>query len=162
MRTPRFVLVPILLAAIACTSGETSSTPASTPGAGTSSTPTALSTVNASDVRQVPGRYTYANEGVTVDLSWSGEGTGTLTIQNKSGGDLQPPGLYAVTPTGAQVHATVQNSKTISNGDSVTLTVTFPATLKPEDAGLIALLFGDQDWGALSPVVTQGSVTISP
>jgi hypothetical protein len=99
---------------------------------------------------------------VSVQFEWNGSGPGTLTIDNGSGGDLQSPRIYAVTPTGAEVHAMVANSKPIPDGDKVTLHVTFPPSLKPEDAGLIALLFGGQNWGALSPVVTEGSVTVSP
>jgi hypothetical protein len=40
----------------------------------------------------------------------------------------------------------------LSDGAKGEYTVTFPG-LQPDDAGLIVLLLGDENWGALSPKV---------
>ena len=137
--------------AVACT-GSTANTASTTTAA---QSPTSLPTVDTGRVQFVEGEYTYENEGVTVDLTWKG-GPGQLTVDNGSGGDLQPPGLYAVTSSDEEIRATVANSATIPDGGSETLRVTFLASLKPADAGLIVLEFGDENWGALSPVIKSG------
>jgi hypothetical protein len=155
VRTAKLALTVLTLAlvpaGVACTSGGTSTTTPTTTT--TAETPSSLPTVNEA-FTVVDGEYTYENEGVKVALTWKG-GTGDLSIHNGSGTDLQAPGLYAVTATDQEVQATVGDAATVLDGQSATLKVTFPASLKPEDAGLIVLEFGDQNWGALSPVVTS-------
>jgi hypothetical protein len=95
-----------------------------------------------------------------VDLTWEG-GVGELSIENGSGEDLGAPGLYAVTQQQEHVDATVTDAAPIPDGGSATLQVTFPDSLKAADAGLIAILFGDENWGALSPVIESSSATPS-
>lgn len=164
MRTAKLALTVLTLAlvpaGVACTS-DTSSTTTSTSGE-TGTTPTSLSTSDLGPVQFAEGEYGYENEGVTVALTWKGDGPGTLKVDNGSGGDLQAPGLYAVTAADQEVPANVANAATIPDGDSVTLQVSFPTSLKPADAGLIVLEFGDQNWGALSPVIkSEGSASPS-
>jgi hypothetical protein len=155
VRTAKLALTVLTLAlvptGVACTSGGTSTTTPTTTTA--AETPSSLPTVN-EPFQIVDGEYTYENEGVKVALTWKG-GTGDLTVHNGSGTDLQAPGLYAVTAADQEVPATVADATTVLDGQSATLKVTFPASLKPADAGLIVLEFGDQNWGALSPVVTS-------
>jgi hypothetical protein len=164
MRNARFAVSVLLLAVVsagvACTGG-TSST--ASPSGATSPAPTSLSTVDIGKVQFVEGEYSYENDGVTVGLTWKGDEPGTLKVENGSDGDLQAPGLYAVTASDQEIPATVADAATIPQGDDVTLRVTFPSSLKPADAGLIVLEFGDQNWGALSPVIqSEGSATPSP
>jgi hypothetical protein len=131
--------------AAACTGGGTTST-------GTTTTePTAPPTVDQGDVAFAPGEFVYQLHGVKAELTWNG-GSGELTITNNSGGQLGAPALYAVTHEGQRVDATVQGAAPMSDGDGATLKVTFPSTLKPADMGIIALVFGDQNWGAFAPV----------
>jgi hypothetical protein len=152
------LFLAVVSAAVACTGGTSSTTP---PSGATSPAPTSLSTVDIGKVQFVEGEYSYENEGVTVSLTWKGD-PGTLKVSNGSDGDLQAPGLYAVTPSDQEIHATVAGAATIPQGGDATLRVTFPSSLKPADAGLIVLEFGDQNWGALSPVIqSEGSATPS-
>jgi hypothetical protein len=152
------LMLALAPAAVACT-GSTANTASSTATA--PQTATSLPTVN-EPFQIVAGEYTYENEGVTVALTWKGDGPGALKVDNGSGTDLQPPGLYAVTAADQEVRGNVAGAATIPDGGSVTLQVTFPASLKPADAGLIVMKFGDQNWGALSPVVTsEGSASPS-
>jgi hypothetical protein len=146
-------------AGVACTSATTST---STSASAASPAPTSLATVDTGPVQFEEGEYSYENEGVTVMLTWKGDGPGELTVDNGSGGDLQAPGLYAVTASDQEVRATVADATAIPDGDKVSLQVTFPSSLKLTDAGLIVLEFGDQNWGALSPVIkSEGSATPS-
>jgi hypothetical protein len=132
--------------AAACTGGGSTTT--STSG---TSEPTAPPTVDQGDVAFAPGQFAYQLHGVKAQLTWNG-GTGELTVTNGSGGPLDAPALYAVTHEGRRVDATVQGAAPIPDGDGVTLKVTFPDTLKPADMGIIALLFGTENWGAFAPV----------
>lgn len=141
-------ILAVALAATACT-GESGDVDPRSPAPSESPLPT-----EDIDVRLVEGEYTYENNGVVATFSWH-DGEGTLTIDNGSGQELGPPSLYAVTPQQTEVSATVDGAAAIPDGGSVTLQVTFPDTLKPADAGLIALVFGDHNWGALSPVVSS-------
>jgi hypothetical protein len=113
--------------------------------------PTALPTVD-QPVDFVPGEWTYENNGVTVAFSWD---SGELTVENGSGQELGEPGLYAVTQTQQRVDADVADATAIDDGGSVTLTVAFPGDLQLEDVGMVAIVFGEQNWGALSPVVAD-------
>ncbi len=99
----------------------------------------------------MPGRFAYSYLGVGATLSWSG-GEGTLKVHNGSDTQLGAPGLYAVTTDRPQVPGTVTDAAAIPAGGSGTFAVAFPSDLAPDDVGLIALLFGDENWGAFSPV----------
>jgi hypothetical protein len=142
-------LIPALLAVsmvgVACTGDEvtTSSDPT------TSDTP--LPTVDV-PVAFVPGEWEYDNNGVAVTYSWD---TGALTVDNRSGAELGAPGLYVVTQTQQRVDAEVAQTAPIPDGASADLMASFPPDISLEDVGLVALLFGDQNWGAMSPVIAE-------
>ena len=163
MRVAKLALTFLTLALVPAAAGCTGSTSSSTTStSGTSETPSSLPTSDLGPVQFVEGEYSYENEGVTVDLTWKGDGPGTLKVDNGSGTDLQAPRLYAVTAADQEIPATVTDAATIPDGESVTLQVSFPASLKLADAGLIVLEFGDQNWGALSPVIkSEGSASPS-
>jgi hypothetical protein len=138
-------MLAVALAGVACTAEGDVATPPPSPDE------SPLPTVDV-DVRFVEGEYEYEKNDVTVALSWNG-GTGELTVDNGSGAELGSPSLYAVTPQQTQVLAEIAEAAPIADGGSATLAVAFPDSLRPEDAGLVAIRFGDQNWGALSPVV---------
>jgi hypothetical protein len=144
------LMLALALAGVACTGDGTTSTSTTT-----SQEPTAseLPTSNVA-VTFVEGEYVYENNGVSVTFSWK-SGTGTLKVDNGSGFELGPPSLYAITPTQERVDATVADASPIADGATLETQVTFPASLKAADAGLIAIVFGDQNWGALSPKVIE-------
>ncbi|MGZ4132696.1 MAG: hypothetical protein ACXVWF_06595 [Actinomycetota bacterium] len=139
----------------ACTGGSTVSTSA----VSSTQTATALSTVD-QPVKFVPGEYDYSYQDVNVTFSWKG-GTGILTVDNGSGTQLGAPGMYVETHQQTRVDAVVKDAKPIPDGKTVRLDVTFPSTLKAEDVGLFAILFGQENWGALSPAIAS-SATPAP
>ncbi len=100
----------------------------------------------------VPGEWTYENNGVTVAFSWE---SGTLSVENGSGAELGPPGLYVVSQTQDRSDAEVAETAPIPDGEAAELVATFPEDLSLKDVGLVVLLFGDQNWGALSPVAVE-------
>jgi hypothetical protein len=152
----RLRVAPLALALtvglVACTGGGgsdasvTPSTPSESP----------LPTVDVGPVAFVPGKFAYAYLGVEAMLSWSG-GTGTLEVHNGSGAELGRPGLYAVTAERPRVQGTVTDSTTIPGGATAAFAVSFPSDLSPDAVGMIALLFGEENWGAFSPVPKRTS-----
>lgn len=143
----RFVLLLVVaLAAGACTGDDA---PSVQPDETTS--PSALPTVDV-PVEFVPGEWTYENHDVTVTFSWD---SGRLTVDNGSGEELGDPRLYAFTQTQQRVDAEIADSAPVADGGSATLTAAFPAELELADVGLVVIEFGEQNWGALSPVVAE-------
>jgi hypothetical protein len=136
----------LALGLVGCTGGpaDTSTTPSTPPES-------PLPTVDVGPVAFVPGKFAYSYLGVEATLAWSG-GNGTLDVHNGSGSELGPPGLYAVTADQPQVPGTVTDPAAIPVGASATFPVSFPSDLSPDAVGMIALLFGDDNWGAFSPV----------
>jgi hypothetical protein len=141
------LLLVVALAGTACTGDDPSPSPDDT-----SSSASPLPTVDV-PVDFVPGEWTYENNGVTVAFSWEG---GALSVENGSGAELGAPGLYVVTQTQERVDGEVAGAAPIPDGDSGDLVATFPGDLTLADVGLVVLMFGDQNWGALSPVVAKG------
>lgn len=140
------LLLILALAGVACTGDDPSPSPTDPIDAG-SPLPTEDVPVDF-----VPGEWTYENNGVTVAFSWEG---GALSVDNGSDAELGPPGLYVVTQTQERVDAEVAATAPVPDGDAVDLVAAFPADLTLDDVGLVVLLFGDQNWGALSPVVVE-------
>jgi hypothetical protein len=99
----------------------------------------------------IEGEYTYENHGVVVSLSLDGV-TGTLTVENGGETELGPPGLYAFTPEQERVDAEVTPAEPTAPDAEASFEVAFPDDLDPADMGFVALLFGDSNWGLLSPV----------
>jgi hypothetical protein len=142
---PALLLVLALMGA-ACTGDDPSPSPSDTTDTG-SPLPTEDVPVDF-----VPGEWTYENNGVTVAFSWEG---GTLSVENGSGAELGPPGLYVVSQTQERFDAEVAETGPIPDGDAAGFVATFPDGLTLKDVGLVVLLFGDQNWGALSPVAIE-------
>lgn len=150
VKRTRFVLLfvsALVMVGATCTNETTTTTTPPSP------TGSPLPTVDV-PVDFVEGEYTYENFGVVVHLSWDG-GAGEMTIENGSGKLLETPGLYAVTREQTQVPADIPDAAPIPAGEQVTLEVVFPDSLSHDDAGLIALTFGDDNWGALAPVIKE-------
>jgi hypothetical protein len=129
--------------ATACTSGgdgDGSPTPASP----TSPLPTG-------PVRFQPGEFRYEFGAVTATLSFDGS-SATLDVKNASGAALAKPSLYVIDATGVRHDGTVDAGVEIPDGDSATFQVAFPDEVKPRTIGLVILLFGDSNYGAMAPV----------
>ena len=145
---PRTLLVALSLAALtlgaACTSDTTETTASSV-------SPSALPT---SDVNAtiVPGEWTYDYLGVKATFEWK-DGPPILTVKNASGAEVGAPSVYAVTQDQRHVDGKMDLDEPLADGGTGTYTVRFPAELTREDVGLIVLMLGDVNWGALSPKV---------
>jgi hypothetical protein len=140
------ILVVVAAAATACTGGGGGS------GGGATSPPTsAPPTVDTGPIQFQPGQYRYDFGGVTATLSLSGM-TATLEVQNASGAELGPPGIYAIGGDDTRRDAEIADAAPIPDGDSGTFTVSFPKELDPKTLGLLILRFGDSNYGAFAPV----------
>ncbi len=150
MRTSTRLTAALVLAlgliATACTGDDPSTDPADP-----TTTGSPLPTVDV-PVDFVPGEWTYENNDVTVAFSWE---TGSLSVENGSGAELGAPGLYVVTRTQEHVDAEVADTAPVADGDPADLVATFPPDLALADVGLVVLRFGEQNWGAMSPVVAE-------
>lgn len=81
--------------------------------------------------------------------------SGTLQVSNGSGAELGPPGMYVVTRTGEQVDGVVQDAAAVLDGEEATFEVTFPDPVTEGTVGLVILLFGDDNYGAMTPVAAN-------
>jgi hypothetical protein len=144
---PRRIIPLLLLIAvigIACTGGGDGNA-MRTPAASTTSPPPT------GPVHYTPGEFGYAFGGVTATLSFDSH-TATMDVKNATGASLDAPGLYVIMGTGDRVDGTIGDAAPIADGDTATFHVTFPANVTPKSIGLVILLFGDSNYGALAPV----------
>jgi hypothetical protein len=136
----------VLLAAIAvgCHGG----------GSGSTVPPTASGPVTSTPSMQVsftPGSFKYVNSGLTVTLKLT-TNTGTMVVQNETGHGLDEPGLYVEDGSdGHRIDGRVVGAVPIANGETKTFKVEFPPVVSPKEIGLVLLLFGTLNFGALAP-----------
>jgi hypothetical protein len=96
--------------------------------------------------------YLYTSkEGIEALATFDGAG-GTLEVENRSGDQLAPPGLYLLdAATGAVVDAEVSPSRAVPDGEGHTYRVRLARAMPPASIGLVVLLIGDEDRGAFLP-----------
>lgn len=141
-------LAALLVGAAACTGdGDATDTGPTSP------TASALPTTDL-DVTFVPGEWTYEYLGVKAAFEWK-DGPAILTVKNASGAEVGAPAIYVVTQDQRHVDGKTDLSEPLANDATGEYTVTFPGDLQPADAGLIVLMLGDENWGALSPKVVE-------
>ncbi len=143
MSTPgRFLALVVLIGVLAaCTKGD-HTTP--------SPTRTSASATPVGPERFQPGEYRYSFNNVTASLSFDGS-SATLDVSNASGAGLAAPAVYVIDGTGRREDGTVADPAPIANGADGTFRVTFPATVTAKTIGLVILLFGDSNYGAMAP-----------
>ena len=131
------LLVVAVLATSACTKDKGTSTP-NPSGSATSPSPSPLE----------KGVYGWDAYGVDALLT-PGSSAWTLKITNTSGAKIEAPGIYALkADTGDKVMAVVAGAKPLSDGESATLDVTWPADFNARDnAGMIMLTIGPDLYG---------------
>ncbi len=144
-------LLPAALIALALAGGACTGEPS--PSSSTSAAPSE-SPIPEGPVRFVPGEYRVEISNVTVALTWNG-GTGEMTVENGSTQELGEPSVTALTNEPVQVESTVEGAPSIAVGETQSYEVKFPDSLAPSDAGLLLLHFGEDSWGAFSPVVAE-------
>jgi hypothetical protein len=152
MRT-RTVAIVLALATLAVSAAACTGDGDATDTGSISPTASALPTTDA-DVTFVPGEWTYEYLGVRATVEWK-DGPAILTVKNGSGAEVGAPALYVVTQDQQHVDGKMDLSEPLANDATGEYTVTFPGVLQPADAGLIVLMLGDENWGALSPKVVQ-------
>ena len=149
-----FLVAALAFAGAACTSDD-GAEPDGDAGNEPAATESPLPTRDTGRVEFERGAFRYQFQNVTATLAWDG-GDGELTVENRSGKELGPPGLYAITDAQEEVPAQVTDGASIPTGGSVTFAISFPDDLEYERMGMIVLLFGDQNWGAFAPVPVGG------
>ena len=146
VNTPRRLFASLSLVAIfaaACTSGGD--------GQATPTSESPAPPLPSGAVRFQPGKYSYRFGGIAADVIFDAS-TATLEVKNASGETLAAPSLYVIDRTGARHDGTVDAGAPIPDGGSATFQVTFPDEVKPRTIGLVILLFGDSNYGAMAPV----------
>lgn len=137
---PIGLMVVLAVVSTGCTSGgsgDETSAPRSDGGSGTQ-----VASATA---------YTYARGGVSANLRYT-PGGGVLTVTNRSGGDLPPPGLYLLrADDGGRVEGQLSTADPLLDGATRTYQVTFATALAARNVGLIVLLIGRDNYGALIP-----------
>jgi hypothetical protein len=143
------VLLVVALAVVsaACTGGDDQ--PPS-PSSSASASGDGVRTSNVA-VQFQPGKYSYQYNNVSASLSMESGGS-TLQVKNNSGQDLGKPGMYVLSQDDKRYEGTVESPATIPDGETTTFTVTFPEQVKPDTVGLLVLLFGGSNYGAMKPV----------
>ncbi len=134
--------------AVACTGGDGAVD--TSPG---SDAPSDLPTTDA-NVTIVPGEWIYEYLGVKVTFEWK-DGPPMLTVKNASGAEIAAPAIYVVTQDQRRIDGGIDGSIPLPDATTGQYTVTFPGHLQPADVGVIVLMLGDENWGALSPKVLE-------
>lgn len=111
--------------------------------------------VDPGEVEFAPGEFEYSWSGVDIRFSMDGNG-GTLRVDNGSGAQLGEPGLYAILGEGSRRDATIDGAAPIAEGEQASFDVTFPDGVDETTVGLVILLFGGNNWGALAPAAVGG------
>jgi hypothetical protein len=93
--------------------------------------------------------YRYANPGLVATIRLDGD-SGTMTIENDTGGELPPPGFYILdASTGDRVSGEVEDPTRIPNGETTTFRISFSG-LGIKDIGLVILVIGRDNYGAFA------------
>ena len=148
---PRTLLVVLALAAltagVACTGDN---------GVDTTTTSISASPLPTTDVNvtNVPGEWIYEYLGVKATFEWK-DGPPILTVKNGTGADVGAPAVYVVTQDQRHIAGKMDLSEPLANDATGTYTVMFPADLTRDDVGLVVLMLGDVNWGALGPKVIE-------
>ena len=137
-----FLALSLVLAGLvaSCTGSEEPSGTTST-GPTTSASP-----VTALDA------YVYTDPaGIEARLKIGADGA-TLTVINDTGAPLPVPGIYVLDARdGTRVRWKVMGAAPVADGRTDAFQVTRPAIPEPKHIGLVAMLFGGEDYGAFTP-----------
>jgi hypothetical protein len=146
----RLFAVLVVIAALGACTEDTQPPTGPTP-------PTSAAVPPSRDPGDVPfeaGEFEYSWNGVDIRFSMSGNG-GTLQIDNGSGNRLGAPGLYAILGDGSRSDATIDDPAPIPAGERPSFNASFPDGVDETTVGLIVLLFGGNNWGAMAPTPVE-------
>jgi hypothetical protein len=141
-----FAAILVTTLPVACT-GDGVDPPS---GPGPTSAGSAPPSVDTGDVAFEPGEFEYSWNDVDIRFSMDGN-AGTIEIDNGSGRRLAAPGLYAILGDGTRRDATIDAAAPIPEGEQAAFDVTFPDGVDETTVGLVILLIGGNNWGALAP-----------
>lgn len=156
MRTLRRNAAIVLLAAAlagalaACEGNAGGKEDGKSPTAG-GSTATVEPTDTGGPINTKPGSYRYANSGLQVTFEIEGA-TGTLTVENGTGHDLDKPSLYILNATdGSRTDLKVIDPQPVPDGKTMEFQVRLPQGLLVKDIGWVDLILGRDDYGGFVP-----------
>ena len=141
-------VVLLTLLAAACTGGGDEE-PSAQPTSPSCAPGECVVSSDPGDIAYQPGEYQYTFNGVTANLSMD---SGTLEVKNDSPAEIGKPGMYVISGDDQRYEASVEAPAVIPHGESATFTVTFPDEVDPTSVGLMVLLFGGSNFGAMRPV----------
>jgi hypothetical protein len=101
-------------------------------------------------VRFVPGQFQYVFGNVTASFTFHGS-DGTLHVLNQTADTVGPPGLYVITGDDKRYDGTVANAAPVPKAADVAFDVTFPSQVNEKTVGLLVLILGDDNMGAMAP-----------
>lgn len=148
MSARRLLVAPLLAVVVvttACTGDETPEPPSPT-----ATGPTGQPTGPQGPVEFVPGEYVFDFAGVKAALSFDGN-TASLSITNRTGGELAAPTIAAILRDGERSPAEVEGAAPLADGDQVELTVRFAEGVTQGTVGAVELGFGDDVWSWMAP-----------
>ena len=134
-------LFALVVVAVLMTSGCTKEKSGPTPTPSGSAAPSSAAPV-------AKGTYGWDAYGVDAVLT-PGADAWSLKIQNKTGAKIDRPGVYALASMdGHKVDATVEGAEPLADGESATLTVTWPSDFDPRTGiGMVMLTIGPDLYG---------------
>lgn len=143
-------VVLLTLLAAACTGGGDEE-PSAQPTSASCAPGECVVSSDPGNVAYQPGVYEYTFNGVTANFSMDGS-TGTLEVKNDSPAEIGKPGMYVISGDDQRYEGSVDAPAVIPQGESATFTVTFPDQVDATSVGLMVVLFGGSNFGAMHPV----------
>jgi hypothetical protein len=99
----------------------------------------------------VTGDFVYGRGGVEASVTFNGV-HGRLRVRNSTGDPLPRPGFYVLDARdGSRIEGAVLQASPLQDGESSTFRVLLKTRIDPKNIGLVALLFGGEDYGAFVP-----------
>jgi len=141
-------VVLLTLLAAACTGGGDEA-PSAAPTSASCAPGECVVNSDTGDISYQPGEYEYTFNGVTATFSLT---SGTLEVKNGSPAEIGKPGMYVISGDDQRYEGSVEAPAVIPEGGSSTFTVTFPDQVDAASVGLMVLLFGGSNFGAMRPV----------
>lgn len=142
------IVLKLVLAAPACT-GDTG------PEASSVTSGDGVISQDSSDTPFVPGRFIYRFNSITAQATFDGN-IASLSIRNDTGAELGSPSIYVIGADDRRYDATSDAAPPIADGEQATLQLTFPDGVTQQTIGLVVLVFGDLNVGAMAPVPVSG------
>ncbi len=142
------IVLTLMLAAPACTGNTGPEASSVTSGGGVISQ-------DSSDTPFVPGSFIYRFNSITAQATFD-DNNASLSIRNDTGAELGSPSIYVIGADDRRYDATSDAAAPIADGEQATLQLTFPDGVTQQTIGLVVLVFGDLNVGAMAPLPVSG------